>query len=235
MKTREQTVKNRSCSQVTYQSGNKAIKIVFPYNLDDLNKVKTLPGRRFHSEGSNKYWSAPLCVETVEKLQEWGFEMSDRLIDYAQTSRINVEDMEEMEVTGVGMELYPFQKKGVSFIEAKRGRALIADEMGLGKTAQALSWLQLHPEKRPAIIIVPASLKLNWERECHLWMNDPKVQILSGTNTNIPLIGEIIIINYDILASWIESLKSIKPQVLITDECIISKTMELNVPGLLRC
>jgi len=66
--------------------------------------------------------------------------------------------------------------------------------MGLGKTVQALAWLQLHPEARPAIIVVPASLKLNWKKEAEAWMENPVVQVLSGSpkagdsNTKVTLL-----------------------------------------------
>ena len=200
-------------------SGKPAIKIEFPFNMDVLQNVKTLAGRKFHNEGVAKYWTCPLSLESVERLQKWGFELDGELIEYSIKSKVNVADMVEIEVPGLQMELYPFQKKGVAFIEAKDGNALIGDEMGLGKTAQALAWLQLHPKKRPVIIVVPASLKLNWLQEAHMWMEDPKVQILSGTKVNTPLIGEIIIINYDILKPWLGKLQEIKAKVLITDEC----------------
>jgi SNF2 family DNA or RNA helicase len=127
--------------------------------------------------------------------------------------------METIDVPGLNGTLYPFQKQGVAFLERKEGRGLIADEMGLGKTVQALSWLQLHPEKRPAVIVVPASLKWNWKREAEKWLSEPNVQVLSGKKPTTPIIGDIVVINYDILADWTETLKEIKPQVLITDEC----------------
>ena len=104
-------------------------------------------------------------------------------------------------------------------MEQMEGRVLIASEMGLGKTIQSLAWLQLHPEKRPAIIVVPASLKLNWEKEAKLWMSpEPNIQILFGKKMPESIIGDIIIINYDILPTWLEQLQRIKPQVLVLDE-----------------
>ena len=211
----------KKASQVVYQDSNRpAIKIEFPFDPDTLNKVKLIPGRRFHNEGYNaKYWTAPLSVDAVEQLQDLGFQMDQALIEYLEKSKIHVDDMPEIDIPGLGMELFPYQKKGVAFIEAKDGRALVGDEQGLGKTAQALAWLQLHPEKRPVVIVVPASLKLNWSRECDMWMSNPKVQILSGKKANTPIVGEIIIINYDIIGAWVKALKAIKPQVLITDEC----------------
>jgi SWI/SNF-related matrix-associated actin-dependent regulator of chromatin subfamily A-like protein 1 len=210
----------KKASQITYQDTNRpGIKIEFPFDQEILTKVKLIPGRRFHNEGYNaKYWTAPISVEAVETLQELEFDLDPKLLEYLDKAKVNVEDMPEMDIPGLKMDLFPYQKKGVAFIEAKDGRALIGDEMGLGKTAQSLAWLQLHPEKKPVVIVVPASLKLNWARECEMWMSNPKVQILSGKKTNTPIVGEIIIINYDILNAWVKVLKGIKPQVLILDE-----------------
>lgn len=43
---------------------------------------------------------------------------------------------------------------------------LIADGMGLGKTIQALGLMNLMgPETAQALVICPASLKINWKRE----------------------------------------------------------------------
>lgn len=215
-------LKNRTAKMVQYKNSNKkAIKIDFPFNKDDVEHVKTLPGRRFHNEGVQKYWTCPLSLDAVESLKYWGFELDAQLEEYIQKSKTNISEVKaDIEIPGLQMDLFPYQKKGVAFIEEKEGRALIADEMGLGKTAQALAWLQLHPEKRPAIIIVPASLKLNWKKEAEMWMDNPNIQILSGKKpTDYPIIGDIIIINYDILTSWLPELQKINAQVLITDEC----------------
>jgi SWI/SNF-related matrix-associated actin-dependent regulator of chromatin subfamily A-like protein 1 len=220
----------RTANLVKYQnSGKWAIKIEFPFNHDDLANVKSLPDRRFHSEGNDKYWTTPLGIEAVEKLREWGFQMDERLIKFLEKAKVSVQDVsDDIQIPGLKGDLFPFQKKGVAFLEAKDGRALIADEMGLGKTVQALAYLQLHPEKRPVIVVVPASLKLNWKKEARQWMTNPNVQILSGTNANIPIIGEILIINYDILPYWVERLTQIKAQVMITDECHYYKNNGAN-------
>jgi len=94
--------------------------------------------------------------------------------------------------------------------------------MGLGKTAQALAYLQLHPELRPAIVVCPASLKLNWRKEINMWMDfqNQDVRIINGkvTANTMTLSYGINIINYDILSSWADKLKTIKPAVIILDE-----------------
>lgn len=210
----------RAAKMVTYEdSGEQAIKITFPFNRDDLDKVKSLSGRRFH-RGISPYWSCPLNLDNIQRLHGWNFELDDALQNWLKKSTLHVNEVSsDIEIPGLKTELYPFQKQGVAFIEAKDGRALIGDEMGLGKTIQALAWLQLHPEKRPAIIVVPASLKLNWEKEAKKWMKNPNVQVLYGEEPNIPLTGDILIINYDVLSHWVNELNKIKAQVFIADEC----------------
>ncbi len=121
-------------------------------------------------------------------------------------------------IPGLKRPLYKFQLEDVLWLEQKDGRALNASEMGLGKTAQALAWLQLHPEKRPAVVVVPASLKLNWAKEARMWLQNPGVQVLHGSKPNTPITGDIIIINYDILNGWFGALQKIKARVLIADE-----------------
>ena len=197
------------------QHGDRVIKIQFPYNILDLENVRTLSGRRYHVE--QRIWSAPVCVETVELLKKWGFMLDSKLEIFLQKVNTHIDPAATIEVPGLKDHLFPFQDRGVAFIESRDGRALIADEMGLGKTIEALAWLQLHPERRPAIVVVPASLKLNWQREAQHWMGDPKVQVLSGTSL-YKVTGEIIVINYDILGDWFPALKAMNPQVLICDE-----------------
>lgn len=111
---------------------------------------------------------------------------------------------------------YRFQVRGVRFIEVCNGRAVIGDEMGLGKTFQAIAWSVLHSKIRPVIIICPATLKFNWQREFKIHAGRT-TQILEGTKPYPPS-NNILIINYDILRHWQKTLKALNPQLLILDE-----------------
>lgn len=201
----------------------QVIKIVFPFNFEDIDKVKTLIDRRFISSG--KYWTCKVDLGNATKLKAWGFTLSTSLetmlkIRDAASGGENIitsDTVKSIEVPGLKKELFPFQKIGVSFIEEKGGRALIADEPGLGKTIQALAWLQLHPTLRPAIIVVPASLKLNWLQESQEWLPIPKAVVISGTKPYITH-SEIIIVNYDIVTPWLDYLSKLGSKVLILDE-----------------
>lgn len=222
LKKKEDAMKpDKFASVAVNKYGERVVKIKFPYDTALIEKVRSLPGRQYH--GDEKCWSAPIYPDSLNKLVDWGFTLSSEIQEIR--TKIQVKEVKIKAVNGIpGLkgELYPFQKEGVAFIDHNKGRALIADEMGLGKTIQALGWLQLHPEIRPAIIVVPASLKLNWLREIQNWMSIPesKVIVLSGT-TAWPISKgiQIVILNYDILADWTPFLKILNPQVIITDEC----------------
>ena len=219
---------------------NDRIEISFKFDWDILEIVKSIPGRKFHNESNAKYWSCPISEKAIRILLKAGFDCEKELHNYLRKSVTTQNDVKEIDMPYLKRKLFPFQKKGVSFIELKNGNVILGDEMGLGKTIQALAWLQLHPEKRPAVIICPAHLKLNWLQEINeTLLGTHNIQIVYGTDTTQPLYGDIIIINYDIFANsyetykdslgkkrfhelpwtgWVDFIIKINPQVLIIDE-----------------
>jgi len=203
------------------QQGDDIIRIDFKYDMDIIEKIRTLPGRKYHTE--DKCWSAPLLEKTVKQLVEWGFTLDDSLQGYNEHVNRVTKELVVDGILGLKGKLFPFQAEGVAFIEHHGGRALIADEMGLGKTVQSLAWLQLHPELRPALIVCPASLKLNWLREAEMWMPHPDARVISGSQP-YQIDNEILIINYDIMPKWVEQMKKIAPKVLIMDEAHFIKS-----------
>lgn len=99
--------------------------------------------------------------------------------------------------------LFEFQKEGVKKMLSMETNILLADEMGLGKTVQGAVYLALKKNSVPALIVCPASLKMNWCREIEKWTHY-KTYIIDGRNPQY-LTKEFIdkypvwIINYDIL------------------------------------
>lgn len=113
---------------------------------------------------------------------------------------------------------YNYQLEGVNFIEYHNGRALIADEMGLGKTIQALAWIQYRKDIKNILIVCPSSVKINWKEEFEKWvLRKYDIEILRGT-TPYEFNSNVVIINYDILNSWIIDLKLTDFDVCIADE-----------------
>lgn len=119
---------------------------------------------------------------------------------------------------------YSFQIRGARQIARFGGRALLADEMGLGKTFQALLYLNRHPEAMPAVVVCPASLKLNWEREAsvhfgiHAEVCDGK-KPWADTEISRRVIPDITVISYNLLHPWMQALKRLNPRAVILDEC----------------
>lgn len=198
------------------KNGSPHCEIYFPFNPDDLSKIRSLTGRKYIPE--RKCWICPVSIDNLQNLDKWGFVLDNELSRILVKRTATVEQFKKIKIPGLKGKLRDFQESGVSFIDAKEGRCLLADDMGLGKTVQALAYLQLHPEIRPVIIALPVSLKLNWEKEAKAWLSDPDVELLSG-RTPYKTHAKILIINYDILDGWADYIiRVIKPRALIMDE-----------------
>ena len=115
----------------------------------------------------------------------------------------------------LGGELRPFQRAGVAYALESR-RLFIADEQGLGKTVEALALLE-EDDAFPAVVICPASLKLNWQREIARWLPHRSLHVVVGTGKAIPR-ADITVLNYEIVHAHRERLAISRPRALILDE-----------------
>jgi SWI/SNF-related matrix-associated actin-dependent regulator 1 of chromatin subfamily A len=120
----------------------------------------------------------------------------------------------------LGGELAPFQWAGVRYALRAR-RAFLADEQGLGKTVEALAALEAD-DAFPAVVVCPASLKLNWEREAGRWLPHRSVAVIQGRMA-VPPTAEITILNYEVVAAHREALGRLRPRALVVDESHLCK------------
>ena len=74
-------------------------------------------------------------------------------------------------------DLFPHQRTGVAFLLSRR-RAILADDMGLAKTRTAIVAAREQAPDGRFLVICPATLKLNWEREIKMVEPDADVQVL---------------------------------------------------------
>jgi len=211
------------------------LEIRFTFNKATMQKVKTIKGRTWCSKNKRgACWSVVPSFMAGGLLKDNGFAFGPKAQEWWDRLCLKL-GKATLSAPGLKMELYPYQQAGVSFMEAHDGCIVLGDEMGLGKTAQALAYMQLHRD-RPTLLIVPATLKLNWVREIQQWMSDPTIEVLSGKKppTNWERTTSIVIINYDILGSppmrktrkhpaapakgWYPALLSAGFQMLILDE-----------------
>jgi len=141
---------------------------------------------------------------------------------------------------GLIAELRPYQKTGLDFLAyASRFRlgALLADDMGLGKTVQALSWLQHMREESgpaPTLVICPASVVFNWQREAAQFAPEQKVLLLTAGEHRHTIRQEIpghdiIITNYALLRRDLAALQKFSFRAIILDEAQNIKNPESMV------
>ena len=222
---------DKTISKQTRAEKKKAVQIEghdlvfsFPYDPMLVDAIKQLPGRKW--DGQKKVWRVPIpkLAENLEGIskfvQNYGFDISEdvyiaiqeEMEEFESNLEASAASDAEIEVPGLALELYPFQKAGVAYA-IKNERVFIADEMGLGKTVQAIATIQ-KLNAYPAIIVCPASLKFNWEKEWNTWLPEKEVAVWNGKGDP----AEVVIINYDMLPKRLEDLSSINAQAIVFDE-----------------
>ena len=84
--------------------------------------------------------------------------------------------------------LRPYQRNGLSWLwqmDQLGFGACLADDMGLGKTVQILAYLEALRKRNPgakALLIVPASLLGNWQKEAQRFVPEMSLNILHGAS-----------------------------------------------------
>jgi len=152
----------------------------------------------------------PTARETLEGLRR----EYDSAVDDVRRSRaitgppLDIEDR-------LGGELRPFQRAGVAYV-LKARRAFLADEQGLGKTVEALAALEAD-DAYPAVVVCPASLKLNWMREIERWLPHRSATLVSGTQ-KVPPSADITVLNYEIVHAHSARLTLRALRAVVLDE-----------------
>ena len=143
-------------------------KVTFQYHPMLAKCVKRIPSARYHSDG--KFWEVSVYHKQYLRLMEqWA--RANRFVTSVLwlTDDERVPTYEPLPMPSLTVphnlliEPYEFQKEGIAYaIEHKR--CIMGDEQGLGKTVEAIGVLTV-TQALPALVVCPASLKLNWQRE----------------------------------------------------------------------
>lgn len=163
----------------------------------------------------------PLTVtsDAYKLLQDaLGCQRSSNAVDTTDTVKQRIDA-----VLPEGKRLYPFQYVAVDFVDKAGGRALLAEDMGLGKTIEAIGYLALRPELRPAVMVVPAVVTSNWKRETNAWLPKDVVQVFKTGKDEINPAATILVITYDLLKKHLDAIKTLNPKVVVGDEVHLIK------------
>lgn len=153
---------------MTYTLTPSCYKVGFTYHPMLVKCIKRIPSARYQAEG--KFWEVgKQDIDYLQKMGVWAREMhfvstvlwledKEPVISYEPLPMPTLKVPHNMLI-----EPYEYQKEGIAYALEKK-RCIMGDEPGLGKTAQAIGVLKIS-QAFPALVICPASLKVNWQRE----------------------------------------------------------------------
>lgn len=210
-------------------------RVAFQYHPLIVKCIKRIPSARYMTDG--KCWEvATRDAQYLRLMAKWA---QDKRL--AATVRWLKDDEAVMSYEPLPMptltvphnmliEPYDYQKEGIAYALEKK-RCIMGDEMGLGKTAQAIGTMTASGAF-PALVICPASLKLNWQREFKkfggvdamilddsnrgVWQN-----VLRLTRNDGKPLCQVVIVNY-------ESLKKFFVRRLNRQERFTLKSIEFD-------
>lgn len=157
--------------------------------------IRRIPGRRY--DGKLNMWVIPKSFYPSGKYTQkayvdifanwavkYGYEKSVQ--KGAQASRPDVHYTlppmpELLSPHGLKIEPFPYQKQGIAYALQKK-RCFFGDQPGLGKTLQAIG-TSFIAKTWPVLVICPASLKINWQREWKKFTGKDAI-ILDDRNKN---------------------------------------------------
>jgi len=157
----------------------------------------------------NKIWVEKLLCETDKAFHIWG-KIIEREQLYAmwvpKVAIVQQEKKLDREIDYTKYSSRPpmdHQKIAIEKLLANN-KFILADDMGLGKTTSAVI-AALESEAKKILIVCPASLKINWEREIKNY-SDRKILIVEGRKWGSTF--DFYIINYDIIKNYHTTDKS---------------------------
>jgi SWI/SNF-related matrix-associated actin-dependent regulator 1 of chromatin subfamily A len=158
---------------------------------------------RYFLETPKQVYIEKLLIEKDKSYHIWGkFFEKDQLSEFwiPKSSLIKSHTIEKVEVDYSKYDNrppLPHQKEAIEKLVGSK-RFILADDMGVGKTtATIIAALETKAEK--ILVVCPASLKINWQREFFNY-SDKSCFIAEGKKFSTEY--DIVIVNYDILKNF---------------------------------
>jgi SWI/SNF-related matrix-associated actin-dependent regulator 1 of chromatin subfamily A len=169
----------------------------------DTYFAKKFAEEKYLLQTPEKIYIEKLLVEKEKSYHIWGkFFEKDVLSEFwvPKSALIKSHTIEKVEIDYSKYEHRPplsHQKEAIEKLVGSR-RFILADDMGLGKTTSTII-AALETGAKKILIICPASLKINWQREIENY-SDRSVFISEGKKFSTE--SDFVIVNYDILKNF---------------------------------
>jgi len=205
----------RSQSEYIINNHDKQPKVAKKWVILDAYFAQKLADDKLYTEVPTKVWVEKLLAEKEKAFHIWGKVWdNEQLHDFWLPKAAVIKDNTVKDVS-VNFEKYSkrpplsHQKEAIhKLVENKK--YILADDMGLGKTTSTII-AALECGAKKVLIICPASLKINWQREIENYSNRP-VYICEGKNFSNE--HDFVIINYDIIKNFHDTKRKDESQIL---------------------
>jgi SNF2 family DNA or RNA helicase len=169
----------------------------------DTYFAKKFSEERYLLEVPEQIYIEKLLVEKEKSYHVWGkFFEKDNLSEFwvPKSALIKSHTVEKVEIDYSIYGHRPpleHQKEAIEKLVGSK-RFILADDMGLGKTTSTII-AALETKAKKILIVCPASLKINWEREI---ANYSDRSVFIGEGKKFSTESDFVIINYDILKNF---------------------------------
>ena len=181
--------------------------------MDDYFSEK-IANEKLYTVPPKQVWIEKLLVEKDKSYHIWGrFFESEPLTDFWLPKAAIIKNPEQYykEIDYSKYSHRPLLSHQVEAVEklVKTKRFILADDMGLGKTTSTIV-AALETEAKRVLIICPASLKINWQREIENYTDRPTYICGSKRYED----ADFVIVNYDILKNFHDPKDQDKSRIL---------------------
>ena len=182
----------------------------------DTYFAKKFAEERYLLQIPDKIFIEKLLVEKEKSYHIWGkFFENNKLSEFwiPKSALIKTHNVQQVTIDYTKYSHRPPLSHQKTAIEKLTGskRFILADDMGLGKTTSTII-AALETGAKKILIVCPASLKINWQREIANYSDRP-VFIAEGKKFSTE--SDFVIVNYDILKNFHDSDPKKKDESLL--------------------
>jgi SNF2 family DNA or RNA helicase len=216
----------RSQSEYIVNNHNKTPKVAKKWVELDPYFAKKIAEEKLYTKVPTEVWVEKLLTEKEKSYHIWGKVFSgETLHDFwlPKGALLKTHTTKVVEIDYFKYSHRPplnHQKEAIEKLVGSK-RFILADDMGVGKTTSA-TIAALETNAKKVLIICPASLKINWEREIRNY-TDRSIFICEGKNFSLE--HDFVITNYDILKNFYDLkdkdnsfIGKFNPELIIIDE-----------------
>ena len=191
----------------SYYIENEIIYFKTAYDAEFISDVKMIVGRKYDPE--TKMWNCPINFSTSKQIEKliltYKIEekcLNERSYGSGVIDQFNLENavhslkhrLKTMVIDlPIPWKIREYQFDGIAYMLTTK-RCINASAPGTGKTLMAILSVELE-NLFPCIVVVPASVKYNWQRQWHIINPNRKTSIIIDKKSDFS--ADVLILTYD--------------------------------------